>query len=146
MYKHSRNWVDILIFCVFLFWAMYLLWRDFEMDPAASVHQILCKVRLRPWQWLDKRSGKKACTIHGCLNGMLGSGQTEKGDTSEEKNQVLHFWPAWIKIGSSQYVWVKLPYIIVFRKCFRISRVVLHGRSFLISTVKGFQMSAKNMQ
>jgi hypothetical protein len=35
----------------------------------------------------DKHSGKKAWAIHWCLNGMLDSGQTEMGKTSEEYSQ-----------------------------------------------------------
>jgi hypothetical protein len=44
------------------------------------------KLRRRPWQWLDKRSGKKAWAVHGCLNGMPGSMQTE--ESREVKNKV----------------------------------------------------------
>jgi hypothetical protein len=43
----------------------------------------LGKVRRRPWQWLDNRSGKKAWAIHGKSKPT----ETEKGKTGEEKSQ-----------------------------------------------------------
>jgi hypothetical protein len=46
------------------------------------------KMRQRPRQWqLDKHSGKKVWAVHGCLNGMIGSAQTEEGETGEEQSQ-----------------------------------------------------------
>jgi hypothetical protein len=60
-------------------------WSD--KGTASDFVQISGKVRRRPYQWLDKRSGKKASAIRGCLNCMLGSGQTEKGETGKEQSQ-----------------------------------------------------------
>jgi hypothetical protein len=66
-----------------------LMWfRDGSNKWVASVHQILCiswKSVMGPWQWLDKHSGNRAWAVQECLNGMLGSGQTEKGETDEEQ-------------------------------------------------------------
>jgi hypothetical protein len=63
VYKISRSWVDVLIFKSF-----YLELCDFAMDPTREQHKILCKsrgkIRWRPWQWLDKRSGKKPWAVH----------------------------------------------------------------------------------
>jgi hypothetical protein len=36
---------------------------------------------------IGKAFGKKAWAVHGCLNGMLGSGQTERGETGEEQSR-----------------------------------------------------------
>jgi hypothetical protein len=43
----------------------------------------------KSWKWLHKRSGKKAWAVRvpEWLNGMLGSGQTEKHETGEDKSQ-----------------------------------------------------------
>jgi hypothetical protein len=67
------------------------VWCDFAMDPTTSVHQISCKSRekvwRRPWQWLEKRSGKKSRAVRGCLSGMLGLGQIKKLETGEKQSQ-----------------------------------------------------------
>jgi hypothetical protein len=51
--------------------------------------QVSEKVRRRPWQWLDKRSGKEAWVVHGKSKLM----ETEKGETYEGQIQehVHHF-------------------------------------------------------
>jgi hypothetical protein len=56
--------LDVLIFCVVLFGVVYLAWCDVAIDPTASV-QNWQKLQRRPWQWLDKHSGKKAWAAHG---------------------------------------------------------------------------------
>jgi hypothetical protein len=56
-----------------LFKTLYLescIWPDAisrgsDKGTASNFVKISEKVRRRPWQWLDKRSGKKAATIHG---------------------------------------------------------------------------------
>jgi hypothetical protein len=50
------------------------------MDVTARLHQILCKSRKSATETLAM--SRKA--IHGCLNGMLGSGQTKNAETGEE--------------------------------------------------------------
>jgi hypothetical protein len=75
-------------FYVLLFRFVYLAWCDFAMDPTQE--QRVCikfcadleKGRRRPWQWLDKRSGKKAWAVHGKFK----LTETEKGDTGEEQS------------------------------------------------------------
>jgi hypothetical protein len=54
---------------------------------ASDFVQISEKVWHRPWQWLHKHLGKKALAVHGCLNGMLSSRQTERGETGEKQSQ-----------------------------------------------------------
>jgi hypothetical protein len=49
-----------------------------DSECAANFVQVSVKVLRKPWQKLDESSGKKA--VHRCLNDMLGSGQTEKGE------------------------------------------------------------------
>jgi hypothetical protein len=58
-------------------------------NKRAALHFVYISenMRRRPFKWLDKRSGKKAWTVHGCLNGVLGSGQTENGETGQEQNE-----------------------------------------------------------
>jgi hypothetical protein len=63
-YLESYIWPDVI-------W-QWIQQRNSEC--ASNFVQILEQVRQRPWQWLDKRSGKKVRTVHGCLNDMLGSG------------------------------------------------------------------------
>jgi hypothetical protein len=58
--------------------------------------QISEKVQMTPWKCLDKRSERKACTV-GCLYGMLGSGHTEKGVTSEGLSHVHAHFTFYIK-------------------------------------------------
>jgi hypothetical protein len=47
VYKVSHSCVDVLIFTSFLFWVVYLAWRNFMMDPTANVYQMLCKSPLK---------------------------------------------------------------------------------------------------
>jgi hypothetical protein len=70
---HAAGWM-FGFFYVILFWVAYLAWWDFAMDPTKERHQILRKFRKKEkWGlWLDKRSGKNAWAVHGCLNGILG--------------------------------------------------------------------------
>jgi hypothetical protein len=67
-------------------------WFNHFKDGRMSVDIKLCanlgKSVTETWQWLDKRLGKRAWAIQGCLNGMLGSGQTEKDETVEEQCQM----------------------------------------------------------
>jgi hypothetical protein len=55
-------------FYFILFGVLYLAWwrfRDeFDKGTASNFVQISEKVRRKPWQWLDKRSGNKAWAIH----------------------------------------------------------------------------------
>jgi hypothetical protein len=60
----------------------------FQMDPTASVQQILHKisgkVRQSPWQWLDKCPGKIAWAVNRCLNGSSIQGRPKKVEAGEE--------------------------------------------------------------
>jgi hypothetical protein len=58
-----------------------------DSECASNFVQISDKVWRKSWQRLDKRSGNKAWVVHGCLKGMLRSGQTEKVKTSVEQSQ-----------------------------------------------------------
>jgi hypothetical protein len=68
---------------------MYWFFTAFRSDRECATDsvQISEKMRRRPCQCLDKRSEKKAWAVHGCLNGVLGPGQTEEGETCEEQSQ-----------------------------------------------------------
>jgi hypothetical protein len=60
------------------------------MCPTASVNQVLSNLgesATGNLAMIEKISGKKARAVRGCLNDMLGSGQTEKGDISVQKIQ-----------------------------------------------------------
>jgi hypothetical protein len=60
-----------------------MIFRDGSDKGTANFVQISGKAWWRPWQWIDKRSGKKALTLHGKskLN------ETEKGETGEQPSQ-----------------------------------------------------------
>jgi hypothetical protein len=81
VHKIPHSWVDVLIFYVFLFGVLYglmlpLFHDGFNSECASDFMQISEKAQQRPWQWLDKHLRKKVWSVRGCLNGMLGSGQT----------------------------------------------------------------------
>jgi hypothetical protein len=57
-----------------------MAWCDFAVDPTAT-NFVKISVQRRPWQWLGKRSGKKAWTVHGKTK----LTETEKGETSDEQ-------------------------------------------------------------
>jgi hypothetical protein len=73
-YLESYTWPNAISQCI---------WQWTCVKCCANVGKVL----QIPWQWLDKHSRKKAWAIHGCLNEMLGSEQTEKGETGEEQSQ-----------------------------------------------------------
>jgi hypothetical protein len=58
-----------------------------DKGTASNFVQVSEKVRRRPWEWLDKRLGKTVWDVYRCLNGMLGLGQTEKGEAGEGQSQ-----------------------------------------------------------
>jgi hypothetical protein len=69
VFKISCSWVDLLISYVLLFGIMYLEWGDFVMDPKRKsikfcANQEKCNDEMRSWQWLNKRSRKKAWAVH----------------------------------------------------------------------------------
>jgi hypothetical protein len=54
-----------------------------DSEYASNSVQIQGKMLRRPWQWLHKRSGKKAWALHEKLK----LTETENGETSEEQSQ-----------------------------------------------------------
>jgi hypothetical protein len=75
-----------------------LLWIRQRNKCASDFVQIFERVWWRPWQWLDKRSEKKAWAVHRCSNGMSKLTKTEKGKTGSERSQshAHHFlWHQW---------------------------------------------------
>jgi hypothetical protein len=61
------------------------------MGPTKEGHRILCKSRKKCngelGNMIRQAAGEKVRTIQGCLNGMLGSGQTEKVETGKDQSQ-----------------------------------------------------------
>jgi hypothetical protein len=58
-------------------------WDGANSECSSNFVQILEKVQWRPWQWLDKRLGKKARAIHGKFK----LTKTEKGKTCGKQRQ-----------------------------------------------------------
>jgi hypothetical protein len=69
--------------------------RDVSDNGTANVHQVLCKSRQRvlrrPWQWLDKRLGKKAWAVHG-KSKLTQTKKGEKGEEQSEENAHHFLW------------------------------------------------------
>jgi hypothetical protein len=57
--------------------------RDGAYKGTSHFVQISEKVRRKPWQWLDKRLGKKAWAVHGKCKHT----ETEEGEKGEERSQ-----------------------------------------------------------
>jgi hypothetical protein len=82
MYNISRTWVNVLLSGV-VYLSGLMRFRDgSDKGSASNVVQISEKVGRRPWQWWDKRSGKKAWTLHWKYK----LTEIEKGKTGEEQS------------------------------------------------------------
>jgi hypothetical protein len=60
------------------------------LDRTEEQHQILCSLGKSATETLaviGQALGEESMGPHGCLNAVLGSGQTEKGETGEERCQ-----------------------------------------------------------
>jgi hypothetical protein len=78
-----------MMFYVLLLGVVYLAKFDFTMEPTKVQHQILCKSRKIASETLAmirQAIGEESMCVCMCLNGKLGLGKTEKGETGEEQS------------------------------------------------------------